>query len=204
MPDSASQIDDGIAAQRRQVVDAAIGHIAESGVDGMTMQIVAVRARMARRTVYRLFSSKLELLEAVAVARLDVLTERVRRGLSRCTSLREALVQGSVEIVKQGRSDSVFMAAMQTTVQGELMLYFVDPASPVHGHSHALWDEVLARGRASGELNPTLPEESLHNWLRSVHLMLFMRRDLDRRGQIELLEHYVLPALLAGPDRAAQ
>jgi AcrR family transcriptional regulator len=188
--------EESAALERRRVVEAAIACVDEQGVAALTMEDLAARASIARRTVYRLFAGKLEVLEAISVERLDRIVERVRRRIAKCDSFRDALLLGSTEVVRLARADLVFMAVMRATVQGELMLYFVDPQSPIYEHSRKLWHEVLVRARASGELHPRIHEDRLHNWLRSVHLMLFMRSDLGRQGQIELLEEFVLPAIV--------
>lgn len=197
MPTASSIESAAVLAQRKRIVEAAVACTQEHGPAKTTMEDVAARAGVARRTVYRMFAGKTELLEAIAVNRLDQLVERVRRKLAGCESLREALVLGSIEIVRLARADRVFMSVMAEAAQGELMLYFVDPATPVSRHSRRLWDDVFSRARAKGELLPGVADEDdLHNWLRSVHLVLFMRNDLDRQGQIGLLERFVLPGLV--------
>jgi AcrR family transcriptional regulator len=57
------------AARRRQLLDAAIEVLAESGADRLTMEAVAKRADVATRTLYNHFSTRDELI-AAALQRL--------------------------------------------------------------------------------------------------------------------------------------
>lgn len=61
------------------ILDAALAVLAEQGYDGMTIDIVAARAEMARATVYRRWATKADLvLEAVArMSRSDVDPDRL-------------------------------------------------------------------------------------------------------------------------------
>jgi AcrR family transcriptional regulator len=182
---------------RRRILAAAIECFEKHGPAKTTMEDVAVAAGLARKTVYRAFGSRTELLEAVAVTRLDQMVAQVRIRLRLCRSLKQAIVIGSQEIIRVARADALFIAVVDAASDKGLMRYFVDPQSPILRHAQSLWEDTLAKARERGELNTALSDLDIENWMRAVHLILFLRDDLDAAGQARLLETFVTPALIA-------
>jgi AcrR family transcriptional regulator len=182
---------------RGRILAAAIDCFERHGPAKTTMEDVAVAAGLARKTVYRVFGNRTELLEAVAVMRLDQMVAQVRGRLRFCSSLKQAIVIGSQEIIRVARADALFIAVVDAASDKGLMRYFVDPQSPILRHAQSLWEDTLAKARERGELNPALSDLDIENWMRAVHLILFLRDDLDAAGQERLLETFVTPALLA-------
>ena len=64
----------GVARTRRAIIDAARKHLIEAGYHGLSMEQVAADAGITRVTIYRRFTSKLGLLDAVA----DDVAQRAR------------------------------------------------------------------------------------------------------------------------------
>lgn len=161
------------------------------------MNDIANEAGLARKTLYRHFASRADLMQAVCVYRLNEMTRRVVEKLAGCDSFAEAIVLGSQEIIRLAREDSIFMAVVSDTApEGELLSYFVDPESTVFLNAQTMWSGVLDRARQSGEVCPGLNDTDIENWLRAVHLVLLLREDLSEAGQRQLLETFVLPALV--------
>lgn len=191
------------ADNRERIIQAAIACFRRYSAPKTTMEDIAREAGLGRKTVYRTFGNRLELLEAVAVRRLDAMTDKVQQSLEGCSNLAEAIVTGSLEIIRLARADRVFETVVDAASDGDLMRYFVDPDSPILQHAQSLWSEILARARASGELRPGPSDEDIENWMRGVHLIMYLRDDQSAEDQRAMLERFVLPALLR-PERASR
>lgn len=161
-----------------------------------TMEDIAAAADVDRKTIYRLFANRTELLEAVAVHRLDRMVELVRAALRKCETLEQSLITGSLEIIRLARKDRVFMAIVADTSDGGIEHYLIAPSSPVFNHAEHMWTEAFTRARERGEWRDEVPDVKAKTWLRAVHLVLLLRDDLDTEGQIDLLKTFVLPGLL--------
>jgi len=186
---------------RQRIIEAAITRFGNIGAADTTMEDIAAEAGLGRKTLYRTFSNRSALVEAVAVYRLDHMVDLVNLQLRKCATLEQALIVGSIEIIRLARKDRIFMSIV--TEAGELGIehYLIAPSSPVFNHAESMWNETFTKARKRKEWKNDLSEKEVKTWLRAVHLILLLRDDLDAVGQESLLRTFVLPALIKKRQR---
>jgi AcrR family transcriptional regulator len=134
----------GQAAKKERLLTAAAEVFARDGLEA-SMPAVAAAAGAGVASVYRQFDSKLDLLAALVVRRLEQVADGAQRATRQEGTRWSALTDLLSEIVEQQSCDEFF---------GEAMLK-VDGHPTVRAAStraYAALDEVLADARAEGRL----------------------------------------------------
>jgi len=133
-------------AKRERLLTAAAEVFARDGLEA-SMPVVAAAAGAGVASVYRQFDSKLDLLAALVVRRLEQVAEAAQRAASKEGSRWSALTELLSEIVEQQSCDEFFGEAMRK-VEGHPT---VRTASE---RTYAALEELLAGARAEGRLRP--------------------------------------------------
>lgn len=186
-----------------RLLAAAVACFSAKGLN-VSMEDVATRAGVTRRTLYRAYPDRRALVEAVAISRLDRIIAKVRPLLEAQTHLADALVTGFVEFVRQARADKVFIAALNEASEWQLERFLVGPNEAFHQRAETLWQAPMARATRTHEWRPGLDAAKVNAWLRAVAVILLLRDDLDENGQAELVRSFVIPALVAPKVPARQ
>ena len=180
---------------RQRILAAAVTCFKERDPAKTTMEDIAKEARLDRKTVYRTFSNRTALLDAIAMQRISEVVGRVKKAVDACPSLDTAIVKGATQSLRLLRKDQIFMSLVKNANDRGVELYLIDPKSPVLESMLSVWRDAFARARARGELRSDLDNTEIANWLRGVHFLLLLREDLSAKGQEALLRKFVLPAL---------
>jgi AcrR family transcriptional regulator len=186
------------SSRHAAILDAVIAILAETGYDGMTMDMVAVRAKAGKGAVYRRWPSKAAMVvDAVAnMKRAQVDLENMRD---------TGTLRGDLLALFQPRSiaetDKKLRAASALT-----SLIAEQPSFAQVGHealvtpwveaNRALFQRAIDRGEMVA--NPHL--DTLAQMLPSMgaYRALIQRRAFDRNFLIEMLDGVLLPALGIG------
>jgi AcrR family transcriptional regulator len=160
-----------------------------------SMEDIASAAGLARKTIYRTFANRTELLDAVAIQTSYGAVDKVKRIVDACPSLDEAIIKGTITSVRLMRKDKIFMSIWKEANDRGFEQYFIEPSSPVRIPMMAVWKEAFSNARARGELRKDKTDEQITDWLRGIHFLFLLRDDLSARGQEALLRAFVLPAL---------
>jgi AcrR family transcriptional regulator len=186
------------SSRHAAILDAVIAILAETGYDGMTMDMVAVRAKAGKGAVYRRWPSKAAMvLDAVAnMKRAQVDLENMRD---------TGTLRGDLLALFQPRSvaetDKKLRAASALT-----SLIAEQPSFAQVGHealvtpwveaNRALFQRAIDRGEMVA--NPHL--DTLAQMIPSMgaYRALIQRRAFDRNFLIEMLDGVLLPALGIG------
>jgi AcrR family transcriptional regulator len=183
-----------------EILAAAIDILAEEGFDGMTIDMVATRAKAGKATLYRRWSSKSELvLDAIGCMKSADLTPDV---LPDTGTLRGDLVG----MIKPRSTDDAerrlrVMAGVAALLTREPEL--TEAASDVlMAPRIAAIRLILERALARGEIRPDADLDSLAMLLPALAAFrgLVERKPIDRDFQISLIDGILLPA--AGVDRS--
>ena len=184
------------------ILDAALEVLAEVGYAGMTMDMVAVRARAGKATVYRRWSSKTELvLDAVA---------RLKRNMVDLDRLPDT---GTL------RGDLVGLIRPQSLAEGQHRLRVMAGLTSVLSHDAGLADAVNAainepwvdayrvffqRAIDRGEIAIPADIETVLYVVPSMAAfrVLIQRQPVDRDFLVSLIDGLLLPALRPNPDPA--
>jgi AcrR family transcriptional regulator len=176
-----------------EIMDAALEVLAETGYDGMTIDMVATRAKAGKATLYRRWSSKSDLvLDAVACMKsvdLDALpdTGTLRGdlvGMIKTPNIRDSerklkIMAGIVSMV--ARDPDMAEAARQALVEPRASANRI----------------ILQRAIDRGEIPATVDIEMISLISASMvsYRVLMLNRPVDREFLISVIDGVVLPAV---------
>ena len=186
-----------------EILDAALEVLAEVGYDGMTMDMVAARAKAGKATLYRRWPSKAELvLDAVA---------HMKRGQVDLDRLPDT---GTL------RGDLVAMIKPQSIEEAERKLKVMAGLASMLSHDRGLAEAVNAaivepwadahrmfmnRAVDRGEIPAAADVETLSHVVPSMaaYRTLIQRKPVDRDFLVSLIDGLLLPALRGASVEAA-
>lgn len=183
------------ASRDAAILDAAIAILAETGYDRMTMDMVAVRAKAGKATVYRRWASKADMVvDAVA---------RMKRGLVDNDNLADT---GSLrgDLLALFRPQSVQQAEYKLrAMAGVASMLDQHPTHAEAGHDAIVspWVDanrtLILRALDRGEVAPGAHVETVAQIIPSLaaYRALVQRRPFDHAFLVEIIDGIVLPAL---------
>lgn len=183
------------ATRDAAILDAALDVLAEVGYEGMTMDMVATRARAGKATVYRRWTSKPELVRD-AVARM----KRAQVDLDQLPDT------GSL------RGDLVALAKQEPEEDAERRLKIMGGLASLEAHDLGLGEasgtaviepwiqanrQLIGRAIERGEFSPEADVETLARVVPSMggYRALVERKAFNGEFFIALIDHVLLPAL---------
>src|SRR3954447_2537243 len=177
------------------ILDATRELLAESGVHGLTMEGVAIRAGVAKTTIYRRWRSKDELALAVLIDMVEQVVETPELDDTRAELI--AFVDGAVMI-------------LGSTLMGRVMQGIVSELAANPGLAAAFRERVVSlrvaevrrlveRGIARGDLRPDADYELAHELLFGpVYYPLLLSGEPVSEDHGERVVDAVLPAFATG------
>ena len=188
----------------QQILDAAIEVLAETGFDGMTIDMVAARAKAGKATVYRRWASKNELvIDAVACMKkgdLDTLqipdTGSLRGDLVAMIRPPSILDAERKLKIMAGLASMLSAAPELADAANEAI---VEPRARIN---RMLLERAVGRGEISGEIDLRLI--SLISPSMVAYRTLILRKPVDRAFLISLIDGIVLPAVGLGVHSVAE
>ena len=187
----------------QQILDAAIEVLAETGFDGMTIDMVAARAKAGKATVYRRWASKNELvLDAVACIKkadletLEIPDTGTLRG-DLIGMIRPPTIQDTEKKLK-------IMAGLASMLSSAPELADAANAAivePRAGINRMLLTRAIERGEISPDIDLQLV--SLISPSMVTYRSLLLRKPVDRDFLISVIDNVVLPAVGLGRPAAS-
>jgi AcrR family transcriptional regulator len=176
-----------------EILDAALEVLAEAGYDGMTIDMVATRAKAGKATLYRRWPSKSELvLDAVACMKsvnLDALPDSGTLrgdlvGMIKPPSIRDSerklkIMAGIVSMV--ARDPEMAEAARQALVE------------PRASANRIVLQRAIDRGEIAADVD--IEMVSLISASMVSYRVLMLNRPVDRAFLISVIDSVVLPAV---------
>lgn len=183
------------ASRDAAILDAAISILAEAGYDGMTMDMVAVRAKAGKATVYRRWATKADMvLEAIARMKREQVD---LDNLPDTGNLRDDLLAlFRPQPMEETQRKLQAMAGMAALLSHHPAL-----ADTAHDALVAPWVEanraLMRRARERGEIAPDADIETVAQVTPSMgaYRSLVQRRPFDRAFLVTMIDGLVLPAL---------
>ena len=182
-----------------EILDAALDVLSESGYDGMTIDMVAARAKAGKATLYRRWASKGELvIDAIACMKMTV------------TDFSLVPDTGSL------RGDIVAMMKPHTLEESEKKLRIMGGLSSMMANDSDLADAarraiieprialnrfLLQRAIDRGEISADSDLEMLAALTPSMiaYRVLIVRKPVDRAFMLAVIDGILLPAVGLGP-----
>lgn len=180
---------------RESILDAAISCYLESGVAGTTIDDIAARAKISRRTVYRYFANKQAVVQAVVesqaasfFAQLDNAVRRYRDDFPQL--LRHSMLytidkgpQAPAHKLLMGNSDNVTISSRHYFYSDTIQLAWRE-----------LLREPFERAQARGDINSATEFEQLAAWTRRL-LMSYIMFPETRQSVAADIDNFVLQIL---------
>jgi AcrR family transcriptional regulator len=184
------------------ILDAAIEVLAETGYDGMTIDMVAARAKAGKATVYRRWASKSELvIDAVACLKNAHLA---KDSLPDTGSLRGDLVAMiKPHSIQDGQRKMQVMGGLVSMLTRHPEL--VETAQEVIVEPRVRATKfLLRRAIERGEIRPDCDVDTLALVSSSMatHRSLIQRKPVDREFLISVIDGVLLPAVGLAPAPA--
>jgi AcrR family transcriptional regulator len=190
-------------ARDPEILRAALEVLAETGYDGMTIDMVAARARAGKATLYRRWPSKAELvIDAVACMKKG---DFDLANLPDTGTLRgDLLAMIKPHTIEDGERKLQIIAGLMSMLSRDPGLAEAVNAAIVE--PRAAVNRILMRRAADrGEISPDADIETLSLVTPSMaaYRVLILRKPVDRTFLITLIDGVLLPALGLGPGSQA-
>ncbi len=181
------------------LLDAALEVLAEVGYDGMTMDMVAVRAKAGKATVYRRWPSKAELV-LDAVARMKHSQVDLDRLPDTGTLRGDLVALIKPQSLEEGARKLKVMAGLASMLSHHLGLAEAGNAAIVEPWA-AAHRALMHRAVDRGEIPSTADIETLAHVIPSMaaYRALIQRKPVDRDFLVSLIDGLLLPALRPAP-----
>lgn len=190
------------ASRDPAILDAAIEVLAETGYEGMTIDLVAARAKAGKATVYRRWASKNELvLEAVACLKTA--------GLDPDSLPDTGTLRG--DLVAMIKPHSIQDAQRKMQVMGGLVSMLTRHPELVETAQEVIVEPrvrvtrfLLRRAIDRGEIRADVDVDTLALVSSSMaaHRTLIQRKPVDRTFLISIIDGVLLPAVGIVPETA--
>lgn len=185
-----------------EILDAAIEVLAEEGYDGMTMEMVAARAKAGKATLYRRWPSKGELVvDAVACMKsrdLDL------DNLPDTGTLRGDLVAmiKPRTLEEADRKMQVMAGLMSVLSRSPELVDAINSAivAPRAEVNRRLLERAVDRGEISADVD--IPTIALVAPSMTAYRLLVTQRPVDREYLLSIIDGVVLPAVGLSAPRA--
>ncbi|GAA2223423.1 TetR/AcrR family transcriptional regulator [Herbiconiux moechotypicola] len=177
-----------------EILAAALDVLAEEGYEGMTIDMVASRARAGKATLYRRWPSKAELvIDAVACMKRDHLTQSP---LPDTGTLRGDLIAMiKPHAVEDAERKAQIMAGLASVLSrspelsGVIEQAIVEPRAEVN---RTLLRRSIARGEARADCD--VETIALISPSMAAYRTLILRKPIDREFLVSLIDGVILPA----------
>ncbi|KQM80919.1 TetR/AcrR family transcriptional regulator [Agromyces sp. Leaf222] len=186
-----------------EILDAAIEILAETGYEGMTIEMVASRVKAGKATLYRRWPSKAELvLDAVAcMKRGDLEAPLPDTGTLRGDLIALIKPRSIAEAEKklQVMSGLASMLSRSPELADTAYATLVEPRATIN---RTLFQRALDRGEITGDHD--LDTLSVVSAAMASYRLLMLRKPVDREFLLSIIDGVILPALgLAAGDAEA-
>jgi AcrR family transcriptional regulator len=184
-----------VVDQRSRIIDAARACFAERGVEKTRMGQIAMRAGMARQTLYDFFANRTEIVDAAIEVRLGELEQRIAATkLPARRDLGERFVDLFVLVVEVVGGDEEYALLAGSLGEAHAFAFLAGPSSltPV---AEAAFAPLFDAARRQGRLRDDVSDRLMVEWLQSMLATLAARDGLEPEYVRTLLRSFALPAI---------
>jgi len=183
------------------ILEAALDVLAETGYDGMTMELVAARAKAGKATLYRRWPSKGELvIDAIACMKRG---DFDRNNLPDTGTLRGDLVAMiKPHAVEDGTRKTRIMAGLMSMISRSPELAEAARAAIVEPRAYAnrfLLQRAIDRGEIPADCD--IDNLALLGQSMAIYRVLVLQKPVNREFVVQLIDGVILPAVGLGHPR---
>lgn len=193
--DAAAAVKSSSLATQQDVIDAAIRCFKRYGAGRTRMGDIAEEAGISRKTLYRIFEDRPALVNRVLSQTLNTMGKKVERELKTFTTVREAVIEGSIRSVKIGLKDKLFNDIVKSETHYRVEQFLMLGDSKVRADMLRIWAPVIDRGREERLIRTDLSNERVTEILQNVHSLLLIRGDEGEASQRTFLKDLLWAAI---------
>jgi AcrR family transcriptional regulator len=182
---------------RGQVVKAARECFRRDGLRVTTMEHIAKAAGTSRQTVYKCFSTRLELIGAAVADRIWELADDIDARDWDEDDLIDALVKRASATVEDIRNDPEL--AILLGEDSPMTLHQALWQRAVRQRGLRDWQPWLRQARRAGLLRGDVTDDDIYEWLQTVLTSIILRPDADPEHQRALIETFLVDSMLPRP-----
>lgn len=186
------------------IADAAIRCFERYGPQRTSMADIADEVGASRQSVYRFFEDRSTLIQYILNNRIAQMAERLTKQFSRYQTIEEALVEGSLLSIRQGRKDPLFMAMVTESTDHRLEVFLLRGTDQIRTSMLMYWGPILDQARDEGRIRSNLTNERLLDWIMSFHTILMLRDDQSEAWQRSFLQDFFLPSIVKPVEASTQ
>jgi AcrR family transcriptional regulator len=177
-----------------EILQAALDVLAETGYEGMTVDMVAARAKAGKATIYRRWPSKAELvLDAVAcIKKADTAPERLPDTGTLRGDMVAMIKPHSIEDGERKLQIMAGLASMLTSspeMADAVNAAIINPRAAVN---RLFFQRAIDRGEISADVD--IETLSMVSASMAAHRTLMQRKPIDRAFLVSLIDGVILPA----------
>lgn len=186
----------GDAKNSKQIIiDAAARCFEQYGPQRTSMDDIAEAAGISRKTLYRVFSDRPKLIQAVLEWRWSKTSKKLQNRIAKATSFEEALLEGSVTAVASVRNDKLANDIIHKATDHTLEQFLIHGNERVYNAALDIWKVAIDQGRQEGVIKEHLSDERIMEIIASIHALLVMH-DQSPAKQRAFLKDVLLPAIM--------
>jgi len=182
-------------ASQQDVIDAAVRCFKRYGADRTRMGDIAEEASISRKTLYRIFEDRPALINRVLSQTLNTMGKKVERELNSFTSVRDAIIDGSIMSVNIGLKDKLFNDIVRSETHYRVEQFLMLGDSKIRADMLRIWTPIIERGREEQLIRADLSNEQVTEILQNVHSLLLIRDDDDENSQRTFLKNLLWAAI---------
>lgn len=179
----------------QDVIDAAIRCFLRYGASRTSMGDIAEEAGISRKTLYRMFEDRSELINRVLSQILNTMGKKVERKLNSYSDVRDAIIRGSIDSVKIGMKDKLFEDIVRNHMNYRIEQFLIFGDKKIREDMLRIWSPIIERGRKEGIIRSDLSNERITELIQNVHALLLMRRGASVAKQRTFLKNLLWAAL---------
>lgn len=180
---------------RKVIREAALNCFGQYGVHRTSMADIAEAADISRKTLYRVFEDRTQLIEHLIAYRLAQLGADIRKRVQSYNSFEKALVEGSIASVALGQEDPLLSELIMTSTSHRIEQFLLRGNPQIIQHMTETWAPVIKLGRDDGIVRAELTDERIVELFMAVQVVLWLRDDYGIVQKRALVRDLLWPAI---------
>lgn len=185
----------GSAKESKQIIiEATVRCFEQYGPHRTSMDDIAEAAGISRKTLYRVFDDRPQLIQAVLQQRWAKIAKETQDRIADAASFESALMEGSITAVSLARNDKLTNDIIHKATDHTLEQFLIRGNERTQEAMQDIWLTAIDKGRDKGVVKQHLSDDRIIEIITGMHALLLMRDDSPEQ-QREFLKDVLLPAI---------
>ena len=176
---------------RQRIIEAALVCYAGDGLASTTLEEIASQAGISRRTLYRYFANKQEIIEAVVTWQAERFFRQMQESVKRGSpDFRELLRRCMLYAIKHGPQFSGYQLLLQgNNANLSASVYF--STNEVAGHWHELLHDAFEEAKQKNHIDDSLKLGAVIDWVGRL-VLSYVQFPADEKHIARQLDRFLL------------